>query len=43
MLKMDHCYGTSHDSHNRQAAEARQEADQEADTAQEFEQADEVG
>src|SRR5881397_165939 len=40
---MDCCYGTHHDCHNSQAAKARQEADQQTDTAQEFEQADKVG
>src|SRR5213594_1321021 len=40
---MDHCYGPQHYCHNSQAAKARQEADQETDTAQEVEQADKVG
>src|SRR5207244_2620815 len=40
---MDCRYGTPHDCHNSQAAKARQEADQQTDTAQEVEQADKVG
>src|SRR6266571_1346108 len=40
---MDCRYGIPHDCHNSQAAKARQEADQQTDTAQEFEQADKVG